>query len=78
MRLAGSADIVMPVSGDGRHEPLFAVYGKAVIPRAEAALAEGKRRVVAVLPGLTAVHPPMPAGWYCNLNTRADYDAFAG
>lgn len=78
MGLAGSADIVMPVTRGGRHEPLFAVYGKSVIPRAEAALAEGKRRVVAVLPGLTAVHPPMPEGWYCNLNTQEDYDAFAG
>jgi molybdopterin-guanine dinucleotide biosynthesis protein A len=76
MRLSDQADIVMPVSRDGRHEPLFAVYRKTVIPHAEAALAAGKRRVVAVLPGLTAIHPPMPEAWYWNLNSREDYDAF--
>jgi molybdopterin-guanine dinucleotide biosynthesis protein A len=76
LRLSENADIVMPVSKDGRHEPLFAVYGKSVIPRAEAALASGKRRIVEVLPGMTVISPPMPEGWYYNLNTQEDYDAF--
>jgi molybdopterin-guanine dinucleotide biosynthesis protein A len=76
VRSSATADIVMPVSADGRFEPLFAVYRKTVIPRAEAALAEGKRRIVALLPGMAAAHPPMPVGWYCNLNTQEDYAAF--
>jgi molybdopterin-guanine dinucleotide biosynthesis protein A len=76
IRLSDQADIVMPVSANGRHEPLFAVYRKTVIPRAEAALAAGQRRVVAVLPGLTVATPRMAEAWYWNLNSREDYDAF--
>jgi len=76
LRLSGDADIVMPVSPDGRREPLFAVYRKSVIPRAEAALAQGVRRIVELLPGLRTAHPPMPVGWYHNLNTQEDLEAF--
>lgn len=76
LRFSEKADIVMPVSREGRHEPLFSVYRKTVIPRAEAVLKSGERRIVGVLPGLTVVSPSMPEGWYYNLNTREDYDAF--
>jgi molybdopterin-guanine dinucleotide biosynthesis protein A len=76
LRLSEKADIVMPVSRDGRREPLFSVYRKTVIPQAEAVLKSGERRIVGVLPGMTVVGPPMPEGWYYNLNTREDYDAF--
>ena len=71
--MSGQADLVMPVGEDGRSEPLFAVYRKTVIPRAEAVLAGGERRVTALLPGLNVLQPPMPAGWYHNLNTPEDY-----
>lgn len=76
MELARGADVVMPVSPGGRHEPLLAVYGKAVIPVAQRALAEGKRRIIEVLSGLKACHPPLPEYWYFNLNTPEDLDAF--
>jgi molybdopterin-guanine dinucleotide biosynthesis protein A len=76
LRLSGQADIVMPVGEDGLSEPLFAVYRKTVIPRAETVLAEGHRRVTALLPGLTVLQPPMPKGWYYNLNTPDDYARF--
>ncbi len=76
MRLSEGADVVMPVSDEGGFEPLFAVYRKSVIPHAEAALARGERRIISVLPGLKVVYPPMPKGWYYNLNTQEDYDAY--
>jgi len=76
MALSGTVDVVMPVSAGGRLEPLFAVYRKSAIPAARAALAEGRRRVVDVLPGLSVARPAMPAGWYCNLNTPEDVDDF--
>ena len=76
LALAERADVVMPVSEDGRLEPLFAVYRKTALPKAEAALAEGRRRIVAILPGLVTAHPPMPTGWYHNLNTPEDLAAF--
>jgi molybdopterin-guanine dinucleotide biosynthesis protein A len=76
VRRARKADVVMPLSPDGRPEPVLAVYGRAFAATAAAALAEGKRRIVDGLPGLAVDHPPMPPGWYHNLNTRADLDAF--
>lgn len=76
LELSEGADVVMPRSPDGRHEPMVAVYHRRVIPRIEAVLAEGRRRIVDILPGLAAVHPPMPEGWYFNLNTREDLGAF--
>lgn len=76
LRLSDTADIVMPHSGDGRPEPLFAVYRTSVIPRAEAALTAGRRRIIEVLEGMRVVRPSMPSGWYYNLNTPEDYDAF--
>lgn len=76
VRRARAADVVMPLSPDGRPEPVLAVYRKAFMATAEAALARGQRRIVDGLPGLTVDHPPMPPGWYHNLNTRADLDAF--
>lgn len=46
------ADVVIPVSGAGP-EPLLALYRKeACLPAARAALASGRRRLVAILPGL--------------------------
>ena len=74
--LARQADLVMPVGADGRSEPLFAVYRKSVQTRAEAVLADGQRRVTALLPGLKVLQPRMPQGWYHNLNTPEDYARF--
>lgn len=76
LRLSETVDVVMPQSGENHPEPLFAVYRKSVIPKAEAVLAAGKRRIVDILPGLVTATPPMPEGWYYNLNTQTDYDAF--
>jgi len=46
------ADVVIPVSAKGP-EPLLALYRKeACLPAARAALASGRRRLVAILPGL--------------------------
>jgi molybdopterin-guanine dinucleotide biosynthesis protein A len=76
MRLSENVDIVMPVSASGRREPLFAVYRKTVIPRAQELLAAGRRRIVDVLEGMAVSSPRMPEGWYHNLNTPEDCDAF--
>ena len=76
LRLSEQAEVVMPVAEDGRSEPLFAVYRKTAIPRAEALLAQGQRRVTGLLSGLTVRQPPMPAGWYYNLNTPEDHARF--
>ncbi len=53
------ADVVMPVSADGP-EPLLALYRTAAcLPAARAALASGRRRIVAMLPNLAVVEIPV-------------------
>ena len=74
IRLSQDADIAIPLSEGGRHEPLLAVYRKSVIPRAEALLAGGKRRVVELFDGLVVKKIGMPSDWYRNLNTPEDLE----
>ena len=73
IRMAADVDIVIPVSEGDRHEPLFAVYRKSVIPVAEALLARGERRIVELFSGLRVRKCEMPSNWYRNLNTPEDY-----
>ncbi len=72
------ADCVVPRTGKGRLEPLFAFYRKSALPEIEAALAGGERSVRAVFPRLRArfVDAPMPDG-IPNLNTPEDYARWA-
>jgi len=76
LALARAAEIVMPVGVDGRLEPLFSVYRKRVAGHAAELLAQGRRRITDLLPGLVVARPPMPAGWYFNLNTPEDFEAY--
>jgi molybdopterin-guanine dinucleotide biosynthesis protein A len=72
--LAQDCDIVMPVTADGRHEPLYAVYRRSVIPAAEEILNCGGRRIVELLDRARVRLVPLPTGdWYRNLNTPQDY-----
>lgn len=72
--LAADADIVMPVTAEGRHEPLYAVYRRSIIPAAELILNRGGRRVVELFDHARVRFVPLPPGdWYRNLNTPQDY-----
>ena len=78
LRLADDCDVVMPVSPDGRPEPLLAVYRKTAIGAAQAVLARGGRRMVELGDYCRVKHVPLPdTGWYHNLNTPADYQRAA-
>lgn len=69
-------DAVVPLSPDGRPEPLFAVYTKAVIGPAEKVLRQGGRRIVDLLKLVKVLYLPLPdTGWYRNLNTMEEYVA---
>lgn len=74
---ARDADIVLPVTEDGKEQPLFAVYHRSVRPSLDAALASGARRFTDIY-GLCRVRRMMlgEAGWFANLNTPADYERF--
>ena len=74
---SGGADVVIPITSGGRHEPLFAVYRRSVLEIANNVLASGERRISEIF-GLckvkyvTLVDPDRPA----NLNTQAEYEKF--
>ncbi len=76
-RAADGFDIAVPVGPSGLHEPLFAVYGRSVVPHIEALLARGERSILPLY-GLsrTAVVRIDDATGLRNLNTRPDYEAF--
>ncbi len=74
LELAQSHDVVIPVDADGRHEPLFAVYRKTLVPRARQILAAGGRRIIELLPGHRAACPLMPG--IRSLNTPQEYRLF--
>lgn len=71
-------DIVVPVSGDSKYEPLFAFYRKDLIPHIQGLLAKGIRQIIKLYPLAQSVkHVPMPAAdWYFNLNTLEDFNNY--
>lgn len=74
---AKGADVVIPVTGDGEEQPLFAVYRKSVRQCMNEVLAFGGRRISHIY-GFCRVHfmELDDAGWFANLNTMADYQGF--
>lgn len=73
-RAAQGAEIAVPVDTDGRYEPLFAVYKRAVIPEIEALLRSGERSILPLFERCRTAVVRLEAGQrLTNLNTRADY-----
>ncbi len=71
---ASDCDLVMPRSGEGRYEPLFAVYRKSVCGPAREILTGGGRKIAMLLDRVRSRIIPMPdAPWYRNLNTQEEY-----
>ena len=67
-------DIIMPVTGVDKYEPLFAVYRKSVIKSAEEILNHGKGRIIELFKYLNVKFIEMPENnWYSNINTIEDY-----
>jgi len=75
MRQAKCHEIVMPTWGDGKFEPLFAVYNKSILAKVKKLLDNGQRKISLLFDSTDVKYLPMPdAGkWYKNLNTREDY-----
>ncbi len=67
------ADIVMPRLPDGGLEPLMALYRRSLVSDADALLAQGKRRIVALFERARVSFVDFEKGeWYFNLNTPDD------
>jgi molybdenum cofactor guanylyltransferase len=74
LKASDGYDIVMPVSANGRHEPLFAVYRKTMLPLARRVLRRGGRRITELFESAQVRFVDLPAAdWYRNLNTPEDY-----
>jgi len=72
---AAKADIVIPTTGDGKYEPLFAVYRKSALPAINQTLSLGKRRVADIFPRCKVKYVELPEN-LINLNTMAEYEEF--
>jgi molybdopterin-guanine dinucleotide biosynthesis protein A len=74
---AEGADIIIPVTEDGREQPLFAVYRRSTRRCMDAALESGARRLSDIYRLCRVRRIELgDAGWFANLNTRADYERF--
>jgi molybdopterin-guanine dinucleotide biosynthesis protein A len=76
-RAAANAEIAVPMTASGKHEPLLAVYSKAVIPRIEELLRAGEHSLIMLFGRCrTAFVPIGDPDWLWNLNTRRDYEKY--
>ncbi len=74
MTFTGQYDIVVPVTGKNKYEPLFAFYHRRLIPAIETLLEQGVRKVITLFPLCHVKYIPMETqDWYYNLNTIEDY-----
>ena len=70
-------DIVVPVSGKDKYEPLFSLYNKSVIPKIEGLLNEGQKKISNLFARCNTKYLPMKDnGWFYNLNTLNDYNQY--
>ena len=74
---AKGADLVIPTTGEGQCEPLFAVYRKSALGAMNEVLSSGGRKISDVFARCKVKHIELgDAGWFTNLNTLADYEEF--
>jgi len=71
------ADIVIPVTGKEKYEPLFAIYCKSILKAINKTLSSGKNKITDVFSLCTVKYIEMDGtDWLINLNTIADYEEF--
>jgi len=76
---AAGVDVVVPVTDDGREQPLFAVYRRSVRRCMEDALSSGARRLSDIYDLCRVRFVTLDStGWFANLNTMDDYERFRG
>ena len=70
-------DIVVPTTGEGKYEPLFAIYRKSALEAINKALSSGKRKITDVFPLCRVKYIELDdADRLINLNTMAEYEEF--
>ncbi len=71
------ADIIVPTTGDGRYEPLFAIYRKSAIKAINKVLSSGGRKISEVFDHCRIKKVDLGVV-LVNLNTMAEYEEFRG
>ncbi len=75
--IESQADIVIPVIGEEKYEPLFAIYRKTALEAINKTLSSGKRKITEVFTLCKVKHIELDnTDWLVNLNTMADYEEF--
>ncbi|UCH98004.1 MAG: molybdenum cofactor guanylyltransferase [Candidatus Aminicenantes bacterium] len=70
-------EIVVPVSGEDKYEPLFAFYNKSLVPRIKNLLKQQTRKIIKLFPLAQVKYIPLEnTGWYYNLNSTEDYQKY--
>ncbi len=74
---AKTADVVIPTTGDGKYEPLFAVYRKSTLEAINKVLLSGGRKISDLFARCRVKYIKLGAPqWFTNLNTMAEYEEF--
>ncbi|MFH2131047.1 MAG: molybdenum cofactor guanylyltransferase [bacterium] len=70
-------DAVIPLSVDGRYEPLFAVYRKSVIHHCQELIEAGERKIATLFDrvSIKVLNFDQP-DWFQNINTPEEYTAY--
>lgn len=70
-------DIVVPVSGKDKYEPLFAFYNKTIINEIRSLIDSGTNKIIPLFFRCKTKFIQMDdTGWYKNLNTPEDYEDY--
>jgi molybdopterin-guanine dinucleotide biosynthesis protein A len=70
-------DIVVPVTGQEKYEPLFAIYHKSALETINKTLLSGKNKITDIFSMCRVKYIEMNnKDWLINLNTIADYEEF--
>jgi molybdenum cofactor guanylyltransferase len=74
---AKGADVVIPVTKDGKEQPLFAVYRRSARRSMNGVLESGGRRISDIYNSCRVRFQALnDEDWFANLNTMADYERF--
>jgi len=70
-------DAVVPMTGAGKYEPLFAVYRKSILPHMEGLIRSGRYRILNVFSRCKTKYIDIDGNrWLYNINTPADLWAY--
>lgn len=75
--MESDSEVLMPVTADGRQQPLCAVYRRDCLPTLQAAFSTGIRAVTRALTAVRCVRLPVESSLpFQNVNTPEDWSAY--